>query len=46
MTTLKNCFNIDDLGRLARKRLPVPVTDYVEGGADDEVSLANNISAG
>ncbi|WP_417227807.1 alpha-hydroxy acid oxidase [Amphritea sp.] len=45
MTTLKNCFNIDDLGRLARKRLPVPVTDYVEGGADDEVSLANNISA-
>jgi len=45
MNALKRCVNIDDLGRLARKRLPAPVIDYVEGGADDEVTLANNSNA-
>ena len=39
---LERCFNIDDLRRLARRRLPAPVFDYLEGGADDEWSLANN----
>lgn len=45
MNTLQTCFNIDDLGKLAKKRLPKPVIDYIEGGADDEVTLARNCSA-
>jgi isopentenyl diphosphate isomerase/L-lactate dehydrogenase-like FMN-dependent dehydrogenase len=31
--------NIDDLRRLARRRLPRVVFDYLDGGADDEVTL-------
>ena len=45
MYRLKSCINIDDLGRLAAKRVPLPVSDYVEGGADDEVTLRHNCSA-
>ena len=42
MLTLKSCINIDDLGRLAAWKVPFPVNDYVEGGADDEVTLRRN----
>jgi L-lactate dehydrogenase (cytochrome) len=34
--------SIDDLGRLARRRLPRAVADFVEGGAGDEVTVAEN----
>src|ERR1700678_4162902 len=34
--------NIEDLRRLARKRLPHAVFDYVDGGAGDEVTLREN----
>src|SRR6476469_6582261 len=37
--------NIADLRRLARRRLPAPIFDYIDGGADDEVTLARNSSA-
>ena len=37
--------NIADLRRLARRRLPRPIFDYIDGGADDEVSLERNMSA-
>jgi L-lactate dehydrogenase (cytochrome) len=37
--------NIADLRRLARRRLPRPIFDYIDGGADDEVTLARNMSA-
>ncbi|NJC05240.1 L-lactate dehydrogenase (cytochrome) [Sphingomonas kaistensis] len=37
--------NIADLRMLARRRLPRPIFDYIDGGADDEVSLARNSSA-
>ena len=37
--------NIADLRRLARGRLPRPIFDYIDGGADDEVSLERNVSA-
>ena len=37
--------NIADLRRLARGRLPGPIFDYIDGGADDEVSLERNVSA-
>lgn len=42
MLTLKSCINIDDLGKLAARKVPFPVNDYVEGGADDEVTLLRN----
>jgi L-lactate dehydrogenase (cytochrome) len=39
---LARAVNIADLRRLARKRAPRPVFDYVDGGADDEVTLRDN----
>jgi len=36
--------NIADLRRMARRRLPRMVFDYIDGGADDEVSLARSVS--
>lgn len=36
--------NIADLRRMARARLPRMVFDYIDGGADDEVSLARSVS--
>jgi isopentenyl diphosphate isomerase/L-lactate dehydrogenase-like FMN-dependent dehydrogenase len=37
--------NIDDLRRLARSRLPNVVFDYLDGGAEDEITLRANCSA-
>jgi L-lactate dehydrogenase (cytochrome) len=39
---LDRCLGIEDLRRLAHGRLPRPVADYLDGGADDEVSLRRN----
>lgn len=39
---LARCQDIDDLRAVARRRLPGPVFDYVDGGADEEVSLERN----
>ena len=39
---LERAVNIDDLRHLARKRAPRPVFDYVDGGADGEVTLRDN----
>ncbi|KAA0095206.1 alpha-hydroxy-acid oxidizing protein [Mycolicibacterium sp. P1-18] len=36
---------IEDLHRLARRRLPRAVADYVDGGADEELTLADNVAA-
>jgi L-lactate dehydrogenase (cytochrome) len=36
---------VDDLRRLARRRLPRGVFDYVDGGAEDEITVAANRSA-
>ena len=35
-------FSVDDLRRAAGRRLPRSVFDYLDGGADDEVSLRRN----
>jgi L-lactate dehydrogenase (cytochrome) len=35
--------NIEDLRRLAKARLPRMVFDYIDGGADDEVTLRANV---
>ena len=37
--------NIEDLRRLARRRLPRVVFDYLDGGAEDEVTLRENCRA-
>lgn len=42
---LSGCHNIDDLRRLAKRRLPWPVFDYIDGAADDEVTKARNTAA-
>ena len=34
--------NIDDLRSLARRRLPKAVFDYLDGGAEDEITLREN----
>jgi L-lactate dehydrogenase (cytochrome)/(S)-mandelate dehydrogenase len=43
--SIDQALNIADLHRLARKRLPKVVFDYIEGGAEDEVGLAANTAA-
>jgi L-lactate dehydrogenase (cytochrome) len=42
---LPRVVNIRDLRRLARRRLPRAVFDYIDGGADDEVTLRENCRA-
>jgi len=37
--------NINDLRRLAKRRLPRVVFDYIDGGADAEVTLRDNVKA-
>jgi L-lactate dehydrogenase (cytochrome) len=39
---LRDCFNIDDFRRLARRRLPGPIFDYIDGAADDEATHRRN----
>ena len=43
--SLARCFNVDDFRKLAKKRLPSPIFNYIDGGADDEVTLKRNTSA-
>lgn len=43
--TLKQCHNIADLRARARKKLPAAMFHYIDGGADDEISLSNNTKA-
>jgi L-lactate dehydrogenase (cytochrome) len=42
---LADCHNVSDLRKLARKNLPSPVFNYMDGGADDELTLGWNTSA-
>jgi L-lactate dehydrogenase (cytochrome) len=37
--------NIEDLRKLAKRRLPKAVFDYLDGGADDEITLRENCRA-
>ncbi|AVX05178.1 L-lactate dehydrogenase (cytochrome) [Maritalea myrionectae] len=42
---LKDCYNFQDFRKLAKRRLPGPIFNYIDGGADDEVTLAENSKA-
>ncbi len=39
---LNNCHNFHDFRHLAQRRLPRPIFDYIDGGADDELTLRRN----
>jgi L-lactate dehydrogenase (cytochrome) len=42
LVRLKNCYKTEDFRQLAKRRLPSPIFDYIDGGADDEVTLRRN----
>tara|TARA_Y100000590_G_scaffold358570_1_gene413978 strand:- start:1742 stop:2896 length:1155 start_codon:yes stop_codon:yes gene_type:complete len=39
---LKDCHNVEDFRKLAKKKLPSPIFNYIDGGSDDEVTLKRN----
>lgn len=42
---LKDCHNFHDFRRLAKRRLPGPIFNYIDGGADDETTMRANSAA-
>jgi L-lactate dehydrogenase (cytochrome) len=42
---LKKCVTVEDYRRIARRRLPRGVFDYIDGGAEDERTLTGNSSS-
>ena len=42
---MKAALNIEDLRQMARRRVPKVVFDYIDGGADSEVTLRENCRA-
>ena len=42
---LRTCHNFQDFRRLAKRRLPGPIFNYIDGGADDEVTLRRNTTS-
>lgn len=42
MASLSKAYNIADMRALAGRALPLPIREYLEGGADDEWTLARN----
>jgi L-lactate dehydrogenase (cytochrome) len=45
MMRLKHCYNINDLRTIAQQKLPAPMFHYIDGGADDELTLRRNTDA-
>src|SRR3974377_1081502 len=42
---LNDAINIEDLHRIAKRKLPKVIFDYIEGGVEDERGLARNKAA-
>jgi L-lactate dehydrogenase (cytochrome) len=42
---LGSCYDIGDLRLAAKRRIPRPVFDYVDGAADEEIAVAANVAA-
>jgi len=42
---LKNCLNVYDVKKAAYKVLPLPIREYIDSGADDEITLKENTRA-
>ena len=43
--SIKDCYNIEDFRKLAKKNLPSPIFHYIDGGADDETTLKRNTTS-
>ena len=43
--SIKDCYNIEDFKKLAKKNLPAPIFHYIDGGSDDEITLNRNTNA-
>ncbi len=43
--SIQACYNFHDFRRLAKRRLPKPIFDYIDGGADDEATYRRNTGA-
>jgi len=39
---IEDCHSIADFRKLAKKKLPSPIFDYIDGGSDDEITLKRN----
>ena len=42
---INDCYNFEDFRKLAKKKLPSPIFNYIDGGADDEITLKRNSEA-
>ena len=45
MSSLDKVFNIEDLRKIARRKLPAPLFHYIDGGADEESNVRGNTHA-
>jgi len=45
VSNLDKVFNIEDLRKIARRKLPKPLFNYIDGGADDETNVCGNSHA-
>ena len=43
--SIEKCYNTKDFRRLAKRRLPSPIFNYIDGAADDEVTYKRNTEA-
>lgn len=41
---LSSCANVDDYRRIAKRRLPAGIFDYIDGAAEDESAMSRNAS--
>jgi L-lactate dehydrogenase (cytochrome) len=42
---LRDCYNFHDFRALAKRRLPRPIFDYIDGAADDETTYRRNTAS-
>jgi len=45
MPNLDKVLNIEDLRKIARRKLPSPLFNYIDGGSDDESNVLGNVDA-
>jgi L-lactate dehydrogenase (cytochrome) len=45
MHKLSRCYSIEDLKKMAKSRIPSVMFDYIQGGAEDEITLNRNNNA-
>jgi len=45
MPKLDKVLNIEDLRKIARRKLPAPLFNYIDGGSDDESNVQGNVDA-